>query len=315
MLAAPRRLDEPRRELDEYFAGRRHAFELALDWQLTHGFARRVLQATARIPYGSVSSYKLIATDAGSPRAFSAAGNALGTNPLPIIVPCHRVLHSGGGLGGYTGGLERKRVLLTVEGFWLSEPAPARSAGPSAQLRDIGLLGTGPGARLRRPAAPATEENVSQSAAGCRLCELLPRRSGKSRTPSERRRRCAGFSCFLAGLGAREQTRICRSSLGSASRGAIATGGRTPSPRLPAGGQLRQIVFVSRSGTGRPSGVPGRQQQRRTADSTTTPVPSQIRPGATTSARPFQWTFTREDLHDLLAKTNARPTPTHPLAA
>ncbi len=75
-----------------------------------------MLQATARIPYGSVSSYKLIATDAGSPRAFRAAGNALGTNPLPIIVPCHRVLHSGGGLGGYTGGLERKRVLLTVEG-------------------------------------------------------------------------------------------------------------------------------------------------------------------------------------------------------
>lgn len=117
VLAAPRRLDEPRRELDQYFAGRRHAFELALDWQLAHGFARRVLQATARIPYGSVSSYKLIATDAGSPRAFRAAGNALGTNPLPIIVPCHRVLHSGGGLGGYTGGLERKRVLLTVEGF------------------------------------------------------------------------------------------------------------------------------------------------------------------------------------------------------
>ncbi len=116
VLAAPRRLDEPRRELDQYFAGRRHAFELALDWQLAHGFARRVLQATARIPYGSVSSYKLIATDAGSPRAFRAAGNALGTNPLPIIVPCHRVLHSGGGLGGYTGGLERKRVLLTVEG-------------------------------------------------------------------------------------------------------------------------------------------------------------------------------------------------------
>jgi methylated-DNA-[protein]-cysteine S-methyltransferase len=117
VLSAPRRLDEPRRELDEYFAGRRQQFELALDWQLSHGFGRRVLQATARIPYGSVSSYKLVATEAGSPRGFRAAGNALGHNPLPIVVPCHRVLHSGGGLGGYTGGLERKRLLLSVEGL------------------------------------------------------------------------------------------------------------------------------------------------------------------------------------------------------
>jgi methylated-DNA-[protein]-cysteine S-methyltransferase len=117
VLAAPRRLDEPRRELDEYFAGRRQRFELALDWQLAHGFGHRVLLATARIPYGSVSSYKLVATEAGSPRAFRAAGNALGHNPLPIVVPCHRVLHSGGGLGGYTGGVERKRLLLSVEGL------------------------------------------------------------------------------------------------------------------------------------------------------------------------------------------------------
>jgi methylated-DNA-[protein]-cysteine S-methyltransferase len=116
VLAAPRRLDEPRRELDEYFAGGRRRFELPLDWTLTRGFSRRVLQATARIPYGSVSSYKQVATAAGSPRGFRAAGNALGANPLPIVVPCHRVLHSGGGLGGYTGGLERKRLLLGVEG-------------------------------------------------------------------------------------------------------------------------------------------------------------------------------------------------------
>jgi methylated-DNA-[protein]-cysteine S-methyltransferase len=116
ILEAPRRLDEPRRELDEYFAGRRDRFELPIDWALVRGFARRVLQATAQIPYGSVSTYKQIATDAGSPRAFRAAGNALGSNPIPIVVPCHRVLHSGGGLGGYTGGLERKRLLLTVEG-------------------------------------------------------------------------------------------------------------------------------------------------------------------------------------------------------
>jgi len=116
VLVAPRKLDEPRRELDEYFAGRRRQFELALDWQLTHGFGRRVLQATAKIPFGSVATYKLVATEAGSPRGFRAAGNALGANPLPIIVPCHRVIHADGGLGGYTGGLERKRVLLAVEG-------------------------------------------------------------------------------------------------------------------------------------------------------------------------------------------------------
>jgi methylated-DNA-[protein]-cysteine S-methyltransferase len=116
LLAAPQRLDRPRRELEEYFAGSRRRFELALDWQLTHGFGRRVLQATSRIPYGLISTYKLVATEAGSPRGFRAAGNALGANPLPIVVPCHRVLHADGGLGGYTGGLERKRLLLAVEG-------------------------------------------------------------------------------------------------------------------------------------------------------------------------------------------------------
>jgi methylated-DNA-[protein]-cysteine S-methyltransferase len=116
VLAAPRRLDETRRELEQYFAGKRQTFELPLDWSLTNGFARRVLQATARIPFGEASTYKQVATVAGSPRGFRAAGNALGSNPIPIVVPCHRVLHSGGGIGGYTGGLERKRVLLAVEG-------------------------------------------------------------------------------------------------------------------------------------------------------------------------------------------------------
>jgi methylated-DNA-[protein]-cysteine S-methyltransferase len=116
ILAAPHKLDEPRRELDQYFAGRRREFELPIDWRLAYGFGKRVLTATARIPYGSVSSYKEIASAAGSPRAFRAAGSALGHNPLPIVVPCHRVLSSGGGLGGYTGGLHRKRLLLGVEG-------------------------------------------------------------------------------------------------------------------------------------------------------------------------------------------------------
>jgi methylated-DNA-[protein]-cysteine S-methyltransferase len=123
VLEAPRKLDEPRRELDQYFAGRRRQFELPLDWQLSRGFGRRVLEATARIPYGTTATYKHVATEAGNARAYRAAGNALGSNPIPIIVPCHRILHSGGGLGGYTGGLERKRVLLGVEGLQRVEAA------------------------------------------------------------------------------------------------------------------------------------------------------------------------------------------------
>ena len=121
IVEAPARLDGARRELDEYFAGRRETFGVALDWALTGaGFRRRVLQACARIPFGSTLSYKDIASAAGSPRAFRAAGNALGSNPMPIVVPCHRVLASGGGLGGYTGGLDRKRLLLSLEGEQLT---------------------------------------------------------------------------------------------------------------------------------------------------------------------------------------------------
>lgn len=116
ILASPRKLDEPRRELDEYFAGQRRAFEIPLDWRLTRGFGRRVLKTTACIPYGSVSTYKQVAAQAGSPRGSRAAGNALGANPIPIVVPCHRVLRSGGALGGYGGGLDRKRWLLGLEG-------------------------------------------------------------------------------------------------------------------------------------------------------------------------------------------------------
>jgi len=115
VLSAPRRLDRPRRELDEYFGGRRHAFELAIDWQLMSDFGRRVLEATAAIPYGSVSTYGEVAMVAGSPRGSRAAGNALGANPLPIVLPCHRVVRAGGSLGGYTGGVDRKRSLLAIE--------------------------------------------------------------------------------------------------------------------------------------------------------------------------------------------------------
>jgi methylated-DNA-[protein]-cysteine S-methyltransferase len=116
ILEAPERTDGIRRQLDDYFAGRRHAFETPIDWRLVRGFAGDVLRATARIPFGETASYREVAAAAGSPNAYRAAGNALGSNPVPIVVPCHRVLHAGGGLGGYTGGIERKRYLLTLEG-------------------------------------------------------------------------------------------------------------------------------------------------------------------------------------------------------
>jgi methylated-DNA-[protein]-cysteine S-methyltransferase len=116
VLHAPARLDPVRRELDEYFDAKRRDFETPLDWSLVTGFNRKVLHATARIPYGSVSTYKDMARSAGSPRAARAAGNALHNNPIPIVVPCHRVLHSTGGLGGYGGGLDMKEALLTMEG-------------------------------------------------------------------------------------------------------------------------------------------------------------------------------------------------------
>jgi methylated-DNA-[protein]-cysteine S-methyltransferase len=117
IVESPARLDEARRELDEYFAGRRRGFDLELDWQLTAGFVQRVLRETARIPFGETRTYGEMAASAGSPRAFRAAGSALGANPIPIVVPCHRVLRSGGGLGGYGGGLDVKRELLTLEGI------------------------------------------------------------------------------------------------------------------------------------------------------------------------------------------------------
>jgi methylated-DNA-[protein]-cysteine S-methyltransferase len=116
IVEAHAQLDPLRRELDEYFARRRRSFELELDWSLIGPFARRVLAATAAIPFGGVQSYAEVAAEAGSPRGFRAAGQALGSNPIPIVIPCHRVLRSGGSLGGYGGGLERKRWLLELEG-------------------------------------------------------------------------------------------------------------------------------------------------------------------------------------------------------
>jgi methylated-DNA-[protein]-cysteine S-methyltransferase len=116
ILEAPASTDEVRRELEQYFAGSRRRFEIPVDWALSRGFVRKVLRATAGIPFGAVRTYRDVAARAGNDRAFRAAGNALGANPIPIVVPCHRVVHADGGLGGYTGGLERKELLLQLEG-------------------------------------------------------------------------------------------------------------------------------------------------------------------------------------------------------
>lgn len=115
ILRAPARLDEARRELEEYFAGQRTAFDVPLDWTLTSGFRRKVLAATAQIPYAGTATYRSIATAAGSPNAYRAAGTALATNPIPILIPCHRVLLASGALGQYRGGPDRKRRLLDLE--------------------------------------------------------------------------------------------------------------------------------------------------------------------------------------------------------
>jgi methylated-DNA-[protein]-cysteine S-methyltransferase len=116
ILRSTRRTDGVRRELDQYFDQARRHFDVSVDWALTRGFVRKVLRATARIPYGDVRTYGQVADRAGSARAYRAAGNALGSNPIPIVVPCHRVVQSGGRLGGYTGGVPRKRFLLELEG-------------------------------------------------------------------------------------------------------------------------------------------------------------------------------------------------------
>ena len=113
----PARLDDARRQLDEYFEGRRRRFELTVDLALAHGFRRLVLeQLFETVGFGQTLSYMQLAERAGSPRASRAVGSAMATNPVPIVVPCHRVLRTGGSLGGYGGGLEVKRWLLALEG-------------------------------------------------------------------------------------------------------------------------------------------------------------------------------------------------------
>ncbi len=115
ILRAPGRLDDATRELEEYFGGRRRSFDLPLDWRLSAGFRRAVLNVLPEIRYGRTASYAAVADLAGRPRAVRAVGTACATNPLPVIVPCHRVVRADGGLGGYLGGTEAKRALLAME--------------------------------------------------------------------------------------------------------------------------------------------------------------------------------------------------------
>ena len=115
ILRAPKRLDTVAKELDEYFARRRTAFDLPLDLSLSSGFRQRVQRYLPQIAYGNTESYKRVAQLVGNPKAVRAVGTACATNPLPIVVPCHRVVRTDGTLGGYAGGLATKTALLKLE--------------------------------------------------------------------------------------------------------------------------------------------------------------------------------------------------------
>ena len=119
ILPSPKVTDPWRRELDEYFAAQRLLFDLPVDRRLIHGIARDVLRQTSKIPYGEVTTYGKIAGEIGHPTAARAVGRALGSNPIPIVIPCHRVIGASGKLTGYAGGLDRKVALLELEGSLL----------------------------------------------------------------------------------------------------------------------------------------------------------------------------------------------------
>jgi len=119
ILRAPAALDEVRRELDEYFEGRRHAFDLALDLRAAPEFHQRVLAELARVEYGHTTTYGALAARVGAPKAARAVGTVMNRNPVPIVLPCHRVVGASGSLTGYGGGLERKEWLLRLEGALL----------------------------------------------------------------------------------------------------------------------------------------------------------------------------------------------------
>ena len=115
ILEAPARLDDIARQLDQYFTGQRRTFDTPLDWSLSNGFRRTVLDHLRDIGYGHTASYAAVAELAGNPKAVRAVGTACATNPIPVVVPCHRVVRADGSLGGYLGGVEAKRILLDLE--------------------------------------------------------------------------------------------------------------------------------------------------------------------------------------------------------
>jgi methylated-DNA-[protein]-cysteine S-methyltransferase len=119
VLRSPRPIDPARRQLDEYFAGSRQSFDVTLDLGLLADFNRSVLRELARVPYGEVVTYGELASRAARPRAARAVGTVMNRNPLPIVLPCHRVIGANGKLVGYAGGLERKEALLRLEGALL----------------------------------------------------------------------------------------------------------------------------------------------------------------------------------------------------
>ncbi len=120
VLRVPRRLETPLRELDEYFSGKRTAFDLDVDISFVPSFHHHVLDELARVPYGEVTTYGGLAARIGKPQAARAVGGALNRNPVPIVLPCHRVIGASGSLVGYAGGLDRKRALLQLEGALLT---------------------------------------------------------------------------------------------------------------------------------------------------------------------------------------------------
>jgi len=120
VLRSPRPIDPARRQLGEYFEGKRRRFDLEVDLRLTRDFGRTVLEELGRVPFGEVTTYGALAAKAGKPRAARAVGTIMNRNPLPIVLPCHRVVGANGSLVGYAGGLERKQTLLRLEGALLA---------------------------------------------------------------------------------------------------------------------------------------------------------------------------------------------------
>jgi len=120
VLRSPRPVDPARRQLDEYFAGKRKRFDLDVDLRLARDFGRTVLEELGRVPFGEVTTYGALAAKAGRPKAARAVGTIMNRNPVPIVLPCHRVVGANGSLVGYAGGLERKQTLLRLEGALLA---------------------------------------------------------------------------------------------------------------------------------------------------------------------------------------------------